>query len=54
MPSNHLLRRINVFVTAALGDLHEKLAWGMSGRSQCRKSAIALERCGASNAGRGA
>lgn len=26
VPPNHLLRRINVFVTAALGDLHEGLA----------------------------
>ena len=26
VPANHLLRRINVFVTAALGDLHKELA----------------------------
>jgi hypothetical protein len=25
IPENHLLRRMNVFVTAALGDLHEDL-----------------------------
>ena len=26
IPANHLLRRIDVFVTAALGDLHDELA----------------------------
>ena len=25
VPKNHLLRRINVFVTAALADVHEQL-----------------------------
>jgi len=34
IPENHLLRRINVFVTAALADLHNKLEPHYSDRSR--------------------
>jgi hypothetical protein len=39
VPKDHLLRRIDRFVTAALADIHERLepylAWGADGEGAC-------------------
>ena len=41
IPKGHLLRRINVFVTSVLGDLHEQLGPFYSARTRSRSSSDA-------------
>ena len=50
IPKGHLLRRINVFVTSVLGDLHEQLgrlvnrSMNIRSHTRCRQAAYSLFR----------